>query len=505
MLPRTFLPAVFVVVATSSAMAQTSGSVAAQTPEPSPAEAAVLGYGAMPGGQLVAAPRVLPAGLVGVTGFASIGYRDELLGPDHRYTRGAGSLSLAYSPLRLLTLGLTLDGRYDRHSGIAPSGEDGYVGDPRVLVRLADQLGPVQLGAQASVWLPGKDAPSIDFGATTVELRVLAGVAAGPAQLAVNGGFRLDRSSESVEDPAVLTAQDQVSLGVGEFNAAVAGAMVSLPVGRLFFTLEGSADLFLGSDHPDPTLRGLLSAGVRLSPRTSMIAFAQLAQVATPPAEQLMKDGTVPLISYDPRFNFGLGLEGRFGGHSERDAARPYVVTENPREQPVAVAKVAAISGTVLDDAGAPVVGAKVTVATETKTGTAITDARGKYHIGELPLGPAKLDFDVAGKKPQQLTVTLVEGANPAPQVQLDPVLLPGELRGNVRTRSGGRAIAGAKISISPGDFTTVSGSDGTFALTVPPGKYTMTTLADGFAPQTIEAVVDQEGVTVKFVNLDKK
>jgi hypothetical protein len=163
------------------------------------------------------------------------------------------------------------------------------------------------------------------------------------------------------------------------------------------------------------------------------------------------------------------------------------------------------MSGTVLDDAGAPVVGAKVTVSTEKKTGTAITDARGKYRIGELAPGPAKIDIEVAGKKPQQLTVTLVEGANPAPQVQLDPVLLPGELRGNVRTRSGGRAIAGAKISVAPGGLTTTSGSDGTFALTVPPGKYTMTTVAEGFAPQTIEAVVDQEGVTVKFVNLDKK
>jgi hypothetical protein len=511
MLPRTFLSAVFVVVAAPVAMpvamAQSGGRVAAEVPEPPPAEAAVLGHGAMPGGQLVAAPRVLPAGLVGAAGFAAVGYRKELLGPEHSYARGTGSLAVAYSPLRLLTLGLTLDGRYDRHYGIAPTGEDGYVGDPRLLVRLARQVGPLQLGAQASVWLPGGKAPSVDFGATTVELRALAGVAAGPAQLVVNAGFRLDRSSRSVDDPRSLTPQDQISLGVGEFNAAVVGAMVSMPVGRLFFSLEGDADLFVGSDHPDATLRGLLSAGVRLSPRTSVIAFAQLAKVATPPADQLMADGTVPLIAYDPRLNFGLGLEGRFGGGGERSggSGKPYVVTENPIDQPIAVAKVAAISGTVLDDAGAPVVGAKVTISTEKKTGTAITDARGKYRIGELAPGPAKIDIEVAGKKPQQLTVTLVEGANPAPQVQLDPVLLPGELRGNVRTRSGGRAIAGAKISVAPGDLTTTSGSDGTFALTVPPGKYTMTTVAEGFAPQTIEAVVDQEGVTVKFVNLDKK
>ena len=89
--------------------------------------------------------------------------------------------------------------------------------------------------------------------------------------------------------------------------------------------------------------------------------------------------------------------------------------------------------------------------------------------------------------------------------MQLDPELPPGELRGNVRSRAGGRAIANAKISVTPGDFTATSAADGTFAITVPPGKYTMTTTADGFAPQVIEAVVDQEGVTVKFINLDKQ
>jgi hypothetical protein len=249
----------------------------------------------------------------------------------------------------------------------------------------------------------------------------------------------------------------------------------------------------------------LLSAGVRLSPSLELVAFAQYARVASP-QDQLMKDGTVPLIAYDPQLNFGLGFGGRFGGPAASAApAKTYVVTDNVADKPIEIARVAVVNGTVLDDTGVPVVGAKVTIEMEKKTGTAITDARGKYRVAELSPGPAKISIEVAGKKPQQLTVTLVEGATPAPQVQLDPELVPGELRGNVRTRAGGRAIAGAKITVTPGDFTATSSADGTFGLTVPPGKYTMTTTADGFAPQVIEAVVDQEGVTVKFVNLDKK
>lgn len=510
MLPRTLLSVVFVVVAAPVVQADSSpdeppagGDVAARAAEPPP-PAPVLGYGGMPGGQLVAAAQSVPAGQVGLAGFAAFGYRDDLLGPEHRLTRGAGSLSIAYAPLRQLTIGLTIDGRYDRHYGLDPSGEDGYVGDPRLLLRVAQPVGPISLGAQASVWLPGNDAPSVDIAATTVDLRALASLAAGPATLTVNAGYRLDRSAESVDDPSKLTPQDQVSLGVGEFDAALAGAMVSLPLGRGFVGLELGADIFLGTDHPDPTLRGLLSGGVRLTPRASLIAFAQYAKVGSP-LEQLMTDGTVPLIAYDSQLSFGLGLEGRFGGGGGDKPDKPYVVTDTPTGTPIAVLRLAVVTGTVLDDAGDPVVGAKVTIATEKKTGTAVTDARGKYRVGELSVGPAKIDIEVAGKKPQQLTVTLVEGANPAPQVQLDPELPPGELRGNVRSRAGGRAIAGAKISVTPGDYTTTSGTDGTFALTVPPGKYTMTTTADGFAPQVIEAVVDQEGVTVKFVNLDKK
>lgn len=502
MLPRTLLSAVLVVVAAPAALAQPAGDVATETTDAAPEATAepplVLGYGAMPGGLFTASAVGLPAGQVGAMSLAAFGFRDDLLEDGHRYVRGSGSLAVAYAPIPLLTVGLTIDGRYDRHSGAPADGEDGYVGDPRLLVRLAKSFGDITLGAQLGVWLPGKDAPSVAFSATTVDLRVLGDVALGPATLSVNAGFRLDRSAESIENPGALSQGDQVSLGVSEFNAVLGSAMISMPFGPAFASLEGGTDVFLGDGAPDPTLRGSLSAGIRLSPRAALLAYAQVAKVASPEMAN-----PVPLIVYDPMLNFGLGIGGRFGGGGA--AKKPYVVTDNPTDKPIAVAKVAAVSGTVLDDTGVPVVGAQVTVETEKKTGTAVTDAAGKYRVGELPPGPAKISITVAGKKPQELTLTLVDGANPAPQVQLDPELPPGELRGNVRSRAGGRAIANAKISVTPGDFTATSAADGTFAITVPPGKYTMTTTADGFAPQVIEAVVDQEGVTVKFINLDKQ
>ena len=171
MLPRTILSAVLVVVAAPAALAQPAGDVATETTdaaidapaEPSP----VLGYGAMPGGLLTAAATGLPAGQVGAVSLAAFGFRDDLLADGHRYIRGSGSLAVAYAPIPLLTVGLTIDGRYDRHSGSPADGEDGYVGDPRLLLRLARPVGAITLGAQLGVWLPGKDAPSVAFSATT--------------------------------------------------------------------------------------------------------------------------------------------------------------------------------------------------------------------------------------------------------------------------------------------------------------------------------------------------
>jgi hypothetical protein len=216
----------------------------------------ILGYGAMPGGQHVGAAEVLAAGGVGVSGFAAFGVRSALLGPDHRYVRGTGNLSLAYSPVRFATVGLTLDGRYDRHYGLPPSGEDGYVGDPRVSLRLAAQRAGFGGGVQVGVWVPGKNAPSLAFDAITVDLRALASAHLGPTTLSLNAGFRFDNSAKSVDNPDKLTLQDQVSLGVSDFDAILGGIMLAVPFRRGIVRLEGSVDQFIGGDHPEATLRG---------------------------------------------------------------------------------------------------------------------------------------------------------------------------------------------------------------------------------------------------------
>ncbi|MEZ4360932.1 MAG: carboxypeptidase regulatory-like domain-containing protein [Kofleriaceae bacterium] len=461
-----------------------------------------LGGGAMPGGQKVATAAVLPAGHVGWTAFAGVGLRDELLAPTHRFVRGLGGLAISYSPLRALSLSLSLDGRYDRHSGLPPEGEDGYVGDPRVAARWAQRAGALSLGLQAGLWLPGREAPSVALGAATYELRALATAPLGAAAVTLNAGARLDHSAKAVAEPELLTPQDQVSLGLSDYSAALVGAMLTFARGSTFVNLEFAADYYLGDGAPSATTRALLSGGFAVGRRLSINGFVQLA--SAPDARKgLSSTGAVPLVPYEPAIALGLGFSGRFGEATRPARGKTTVVSE--RAAAPAESQEAKLTGVVFDDRGDPVAGAKVTVETAEKTGRAVTDSAGAYAIGELPSGPAKLTIEVDGKQTREISVVLVEGGNAVPGVRLEPALPPGELRGNVRARVGGKAIGGATIVITPGDYKVVSEPDGTFSLEIPPGTYQMTTSAPGFAPQSIEAVVDQEGVTVKFINLDKK
>ena len=55
---------------------------------------------------------------------------------------------------------------------------------------------------------------------------------AGPGLLSFSGGFRLDNSAASVEDPLSLSLSDRVSLGVSDYNAAFGSAQLRIPAGN---------------------------------------------------------------------------------------------------------------------------------------------------------------------------------------------------------------------------------------------------------------------------------
>ena len=489
-----------------------------------------LGTGAMPGGLRVGAAQFAPKGTFSVFGLGGYGRRGGLLGGDHVLNRFTGSVALSYAPIDGLMIGFATDGRMDRHSGSGAS-EKGLVGDPRLFIRGGKALASVSLGAQLSILVPGKDAPSFVFPATTVEGRAMASVAAGPATLSFNAGFRLDRTYKSLVDADgnkvsqdSFSQEDQVSLGISKYNAFLAGAHAYIPFGKAYVGAEASMDLFLGSESgkskPGPTIRGGLTGGFHIADRIAAFAYVEGSKISKL-SETILADNLIPLVPYETTFTVGLGLAASFGGPSA--PGKKFDVVENKKCQhpenpdptnpddkdcPPKVQKKATLIAQVNDDAGQPVVGAKITVKAGDKIGSAVTDAKGAAVIGDLPLGDSEVSVEVDGKKPAKVGQVLAEGDNKLPTLTLETILPPGELRGVVRAQSNGKPLA-AKIAVAATAATpaqTVSTeADGTFAVPLPPGTYTATVTADGMAEQKLEVVIEANGVAIKNVDMRKK
>ncbi len=473
-----------------------------------------IGYGALPGGLHVASAEALPAGTVELGLLSGFGYRKGLLSATHTFDRAIGDVAVAYAPVAHLAIALSLDGRYDRHQGPGTT-DDGYVGDPHLLIRFAAPSGRLALGGQLGIWVPGKNAPSIDASATSVDARALLSIDAGFALITANAGFRLDNSAKSIDQPTSLSAADQVSLGVSSFNAALAGLSLRIPFSeRAYIALEGSADVFVGNGAPGPIVRGGGMFGVAVNDAVAVIAYVEGAKVPGLHYSDVMQKNLVTLVPYEPVITGGLGLQARFGG--ARPPAPSSQITRNARPVPVTVVETADVTGTVVDDAGKPVVGAKITIKLKNNTATAISDDKGTYVVTRLPIGKTidgKTDLDdtgaeiaaeVANKKPGSATLTLAKGANIVPKIALDPMLPPGQLRAVIINVGTSRPVAGATVTIDPGGATATSGPDGKFTVDLPPGHYKITVTARGLAQQQLDVNIDPNGVAIKNIELHK-
>lgn len=506
----------------SAQSADVTASAAPTDVDPAPSQ--VIGYGALPGGLHAPSAQTLPKGAVQVATLGGFGWRKGLLGEDHRFGRGIGNVAIAFAPHEAITIGLSLDGRYDKHYGTAAmctDGCNGYVGDPRVLVRAATASGNLRFGGQLGVWIPGKDAPSVAGSAISFDARGLVSLPAGPALLSFSAGFRLDNSAKSVEMPTSLSIHDRVSLGVSEFNAVLGGVHLGIPVGtKAFVGLESSVDFFVGDGEtpagasaphaaPGPLIRFGASAGFHITPNYTVMAFVQGAKVPGLRLTDIMA-GDIRLIAYEPAVTGGLGFQARFGGPSGPSG----VIVKNV--EPVAFDLFASADGEVVDEAGKPIVGAKVVVQLKNNTGTAVTDDKGAWRVDKLPIGKRLNDVDtlddatgevtieVDGKKPAKSTITLKAGDNKVDRVALDPVLPPGQLRAVVRSVVTGKPLAGATVTIEPGAIKATSGADGTFTVDLAPGQYKITVSSPGLAEQQLDVTIDPNGVAIKNIELHR-
>jgi hypothetical protein len=377
--------------------------------------------------------------------------------------------------------------------------------------------------------VPGNKAPSVAASATSLDLLGLASLPAGPGRVSIQAGFRLDRSAKSVDNIARLSLQDRVSLGVSDYNELIAGAQLSIPAGKAWLGAELSAEAFVGSpptgsanlNEGSLLMRAGVTAGTRVADQWELVAFVEGAKVPGVQAVQV-QSMSIPIIPYEPVISGGIGLIARFGGDSKRLLTKQLACWETaegckPDERPLLVE----VEGTVVDDTGKPMVGAKVSLQGHVYTGAiapTITDAKGEYRFKDVQVGrrvttpsqsgaktEEKVDetsLDVAvelsDKKPGSATIEKPHGGTTTvPPIELLPAVKPGELKGVVRTQAG-KAIDKAIVTVSPGDKKTETGADGTFAMDLPPGHYKVTVKAPGTAPQELDVTIDPDGVALK-------
>src|SRR5690349_5497386 len=111
-----FLSVLFLPLSAFAQEADVAPGAPADAPE-APKQA--IAYGAMPGGLHAQTAETLPKGAMQFSTLSGIGRRTGLLGEDHKFNRAIGDLAFAYGVTDFLSVGLSLDGRYDRHWGLA--------------------------------------------------------------------------------------------------------------------------------------------------------------------------------------------------------------------------------------------------------------------------------------------------------------------------------------------------------------------------------------------------
>jgi hypothetical protein len=392
--------------------------------------------------------RVFTAGPAakGLTLLASGGYAytESVLGIGDAHHRVAGSLALDERPLAWLDVAFRLDGRYDAHVVPGQATDTGLVGDPRLFAR-ADKAwaGGLALAARAGLWLPGRNAPSLELGAATPEL--VGAVSYLPRATAIaltaNLGFRVDRSARSAPDAAQLSAGDRLALEVSAFDEILLGAAATFGRSRWQGFVEGSWDLLVGAGAPPPRSSPILvGAGGRLALGRSLRLEAE---VEASPSSRPDVSATAPLVPIPPRVAFWLGLTYAFSGAPPPPAVAP------PASEPAA----------------AP----------------------------PPPPPPPPVKEVEPAREPQtpkgQLRglVRSLKGTAVAAEVTVEPETSP----------------PGPAPAEATGDrIVTLRAEGGRFQLDVAPGRYRVTIAAPGFQSQKRTVDVEENGVTLLNVDL---
>ena len=463
-------------------------------------------------GQLTVSRRVQDSGARTApltAGLASgYGYTGAVLQQRDRHHRLLGSLLLEGAPAPWLGLGLRLDGRYDKHAFDGQPSDDGWVGEPRLLVRADRQVADsLSAGARGSVFFPGSQAPSWRPGATSAELLALVTHTRERVTITGNAGYRLDRSAHSVMDASRFGPGDRLALGVSAFDAALLGAAVQYHLASWQLFGEWSWEMLVGSGAPSASSWPMrLGAGAR-TPLSRTLDLEVLVEAS--PSGRPPMSAEAPLVPVPPRLGLMAGLIMPLGTR-----AAPATVVKPPddsrRASDATLTPAPLVSVTLAGEALPPAATVRLERAGEARAFT--DEGSGQFALRDVPPGPAMVVVSAPGFDESRTPVRLVGGTPLNVEVRLHRTLPSGQIRGTVHSFDGRVVTATVRVTASQNDG--MSGTAGTssaaelrsqagsFQVDVPPGRYQVVIEAPGHAAQTRTVLVERNGVTVLNVDL---
>ncbi|MFC7370130.1 carboxypeptidase regulatory-like domain-containing protein [Fictibacillus iocasae] len=168
------------------------------------------------------------------------------------------------------------------------------------------------------------------------------------------------------------------------------------------------------------------------------------------------------------------------------------------------------INGTVTSTTGAPISGALVEILNlngQVVTSTT-TNGSGQYSVANLAPGTYQVRISAANFNTVQIGAQVSAGQTTTVTAQLTPN--PGSLSGTVTDQETGAPLVGASVRVVDNSGFTIAtattGAGGTYSISsLPPGSYAVTFGQEGYASQTIGAIITSNQTTQVNAQLRKE
>lgn len=474
------------------------------------AQAPVAGDGrsALPGYVLTRIADEAPRGLSARAGIA-YGYTEAQSSAPGAHHRASGSLAISGRPTPWLGLGLSLDGRLDAHPGDSNDTGLGIATRASFELRAASTLSSgLSLGAAAMILGLGGAGGGLELGATSVEASALVGWAGSGSRIALEAGYRYDRSARAAPG-YLLSGADRLALGLSSFDAVLVRLAVGHRFGASELFLEGSLDALVGAGRPAFSRSPMHAvAGLRQHIGRSLLLDVYLdvglASRATLPA-------AAPYVPVDPRVAAGIALAYRFapgssagsaGESSDQASVPPDEADPEADDDPSGPSDddARSLSGRVLTEGGEPLVDAHVVLTIGEQRVEAYTDAEGGFVLRGLPAGAARLRIEAVGHETQEVELGARATRLPYDAVRMVRASPHGMLRGTVEGFDG-ESVA-ATVTVTPGESVVAVDATGAFEVSLAPGRYRVHIEAPGYVAQTREVRLTDGTVTIVHAEL---